>query len=121
MENSKLFQQQALIRDQVMLIINLLDKWIDHASTECHFDDELRVNFYLKKCEMINFQENIIDEFKDSRWDNIEYVKRISKDLEETKRDYKLYRRDIMMFKDYRKQMKQNYYFKRLKRCEYCD
>jgi hypothetical protein len=120
MENSKLFQQQALIRDQVMLIINLLDKWIDHASTVRDFNDELRVNFYHKKYEMINFQENIIDEFKDSRWDDIEYVKRTSKDLEETKRDYKLYYRDIMRYKDYRKQMKQNY-LKRLKRCEYCD
>jgi len=119
MENSKLFQQQALIRDQVILIINLLDKWIDHASTVRHFGDEIRVNFYHKKCEMINFQENIIDEFKDSRWDNIEYVKRTLKDLEETKRDYKLYHRDIVRYEDYRKQMEKNY-LKR-KRCEYRD
>jgi hypothetical protein len=119
MENKELLQQQALIRDQIILIINLLDKWIDHASTVRDFDDELRVNFCHKKCEMINFQENIIDEFKDSRWDDIEYVKRTLEDLEETKRDYKLYYRDIMRYKDYRKQMKQKYL--KQKRCEYCD
>jgi len=114
MKNTELFQQQALIKDQIILIIDLFDKWIDYVSTVARFDNTLFNDFYLKKCAMINFQENIINEFKDSKWNDIEYVKKKLKNLKKTEQDYRIYCEEetAQSYKDYIEQ---------ITRCEYRD
>ena len=103
MKDPKLFQQQALVRNQTMMLLEHSQDLIHFAATSPKFSRGSMYRELIRHKEMIKDLEDYINgEPKLLKWDNVRAHRKIIKNLEET----------AQMYKDY---------LKRITGCEYCD
>jgi hypothetical protein len=92
MENTELFQQQALVRDQVMMILDHCENCIDYAAISPEFSRRSMYHELIRHKAMIKDLEDYINgEPRLSKWNNVKAFRKIIKNLEETAQSYKDY------------------------------
>ena len=92
MENSKLFQQQALVRNQTMMLFEHSQDLINFAATSPKFSRESMYRELIRHKGMIRDLEDYINgEPRLPKWDNVKAFRKIIKNLEETAQSYKDY------------------------------
>jgi hypothetical protein len=96
MENSKLFQQQALVRDQVIMILNHCENCIDYAAISPEFSRGSMYHELIRHKAMLRDLEDYINgEPKIPNSHNLKLFRKIIKNLEETAQSYKDYIEEI--------------------------